>query len=237
MALINGEFLVDDKFIQLFEETFYFNPQEVELFISEGYLFRRILCSNTIESFHRFLYEQVTDNSLNCYEHIHHLNGNCKDNRFDNLIKVNTEDHIKLHKFLRSLNQGELNKLSNVGDEKLIDYEDIKSEWLPIPHNSSVEFTIKKDATKVMKNSARTGNPYPSYEFGVEFQGEKLRWSTLIIQYRKMVNDAGKPASLVGSKWRFSHVSVDGNDSYEITFLGGAIAPSPSTNSPEVSKK
>lgn len=108
-----------------------------------------------------------------------------------------------------------------------IDYEDIKSEWLPLPREGSVEFKILKDATKVLKTSNRTGNPYPSYEFSVESSGERHKWSTLLNTYRQMVNDAGRPASLVGSRWRYSHSVVNGGDSYVIDFLGFVDSSSP----------
>lgn len=102
----------------------------------------------------------------------------------------------------------------------MIDYDDIKSEWLPVPHNSSVEFKILKDATKVMKTSNRTGNPYPSYEFQVESGKDKFKWSTLLSQYRQMTNDAGKPTTLVGTKWKWIHVNLDGKNEYKIEYLG-----------------
>ena len=109
-----------------------------------------------------------------------------------------------------------------------INYEDIKSEWLITPQNSSVEFTILADAVKVMKTSQRTGNPYPSYEFKVESEGNKYKWSTLLNTYRQMVDEAGKPESLVGCRFKSCHASVDGKDSYAVVYLGGAVAPSPS---------
>ena len=100
----------------------------------------------------------------------------------------------------------------------MIDYEDIKSEWLETPADGqSVEFIIKKDATKVMKVSAKTGNPYPCYEFQVESNGHIFKWSALIGTYRQMVKDAGMPQTLVGTCWKWSRL---GNE-YAVTFLRG----------------
>lgn len=100
----------------------------------------------------------------------------------------------------------------------MIDYEDIKSEWLEVPQDgSSVEFVVKKDATKTMKTSAKTGKPYPSYEFQVENGKGLFKWSALIGTYRQMTKDAGVPVSLVGTRWKWSKV---GNE-YFVEFVKG----------------
>ena len=100
-----------------------------------------------------------------------------------------------------------------------IDYEDIKSDWLSVNDGASVEFVIKKDATKVMKTSSKTGNPYPSYEFQVESNGSLLKWSALLGTYRVMVKDAGSPKSLVGTGWKWSK----SGDEYADTVVKGGV--------------
>ena len=100
----------------------------------------------------------------------------------------------------------------------MIDYEDIKSGWLETPEDGKTkEFVITKDATKVMKTSAKTGKPYPSYEFQVEVNKESFKWSALIGTYRQMVKDAGTPVSLVGTRWKWTRL----NNEYMVGFVKG----------------
>jgi hypothetical protein len=101
-----------------------------------------------------------------------------------------------------------------------INYEDIKSEWLVTPQNGEVSFTILADAMKVTRISKRTGNPYPAYEFKVEDEhGNICKFSALRGSYRQMVNDAGKPETLVGCRFKSSHSRSDGVDEYAVIFI------------------
>lgn len=47
---------------------------------------------------HRYLMEQKIGRKLLSKEHVHHINGNCKDNRIENLMVVSPEEHGKIHK-------------------------------------------------------------------------------------------------------------------------------------------
>lgn len=46
---------------------------------------------------HRWLMEQKIKRKLNRHEHVHHINGNPKDNRVENLEILSNSDHAKTH--------------------------------------------------------------------------------------------------------------------------------------------
>ena len=51
---------------------------------------------------HRKVYYDFTGKEVGNREHVHHLNGNKNDNRFQNLILLSDGDHAKLHIWLNS---------------------------------------------------------------------------------------------------------------------------------------
>ena len=100
-------------------------------------------------------------------------------------------------------------------------YDDLKSEFLQVPLDSCVEFEITADPVKVERVSTKeAGNPkkYYMYEFRVRVNGERedVKFSVFKSQLREMTDELGRPETLVGTKWRRCHQSVDGVEGWSL---------------------
>lgn len=60
-----------------------------------GYFIITRECKPQLE--HRFVMEEFLGRKLSKNEHIHHLNGNKKDNKLENLILLTNSEHKRLH--------------------------------------------------------------------------------------------------------------------------------------------
>lgn len=56
-----------------------------------------ICIGNKKQYYHRYVMEQHLGRKLTKNEHVHHLNGDRKDNRIENLEVVSMEDHLRYH--------------------------------------------------------------------------------------------------------------------------------------------
>jgi hypothetical protein len=90
---------------------------------------------------HRLLAETILGRRLTSNEAVHHVNGNGKDNRLENLIVLTRDTHAKLHRHLE--NQKLL--IASLGMlEKWLEYiESITKKWFLINKKTFVE--LKRD--------------------------------------------------------------------------------------------
>jgi len=74
---------------------------------------------------HRKIIEFFISRKLNSNEHVHHINLNCNDNRIENLIVCNPDEHIKMHQevtvILLTLIENGIIKFNNIEKKYYID--------------------------------------------------------------------------------------------------------------------
>lgn len=67
------------------------------------YRYKTIKVDGKTKLLHRHLMEQHLGRTLGADEHVHHKNGNCHDNRIENLEVMAAADHLREHKQKHSL--------------------------------------------------------------------------------------------------------------------------------------
>lgn len=81
------------------------------------YKYKKIRINNKLIDEHRFIMEKHLDRKLKKNEVIHHINGNKKDNRIENLKVMSLSEHSKIHHEGKKLSKETREKIkkSNTG--------------------------------------------------------------------------------------------------------------------------
>ena len=71
---------------------------------------------------HRGVVEDRIGRKLSSKEHIHHINGDTKDNRIENLIILTCSEHMRIHQYLKGngkMTEAEYQAIINEGKERI----------------------------------------------------------------------------------------------------------------------
>lgn len=96
------------------------------------------------------------------------------------------------------------------------DDKDLNSKWLKKPEiGKTVTFQVIGDAEKILKEAKKDGRQFATYQLRVLEEGtlEPKDLSLFVTDYKKMLEDAKKPATLVKLWFKMSH-TFNSNDKY-----------------------